>query len=114
MPYYEAQNHPTVDASDLGKIHAPYMLKSTSIQYLSKSSFEIFFKSQPQWDTALQSHSHTSYLSFILHGQNFGRIKFTPKNAFTNYKKQISRQNSVNQYLLGQATKKVCKTTHSV
>ena len=24
---------------------------------------------------------HTSYLSFFLHGQNFWRIKFTPKNA---------------------------------
>ena len=28
----------------------------------------------------LQS-SHTSNLSFLLHGQNFWRIKFTPKNA---------------------------------
>ena len=24
---------------------------------------------------------HTSYLSFFVHGQNFWRIKFTPKNA---------------------------------
>ena len=24
---------------------------------------------------------HTLYLSFFLHGQNFWRIKFTPKNA---------------------------------
>ena len=29
-----------------------------------------------------QTHDqHTSYLSFFLHGQNFWRIKFTPKNA---------------------------------
>ena len=26
-------------------------------------------------------HTHTWYLSFFLHGQNFWRIKFTPKNA---------------------------------
>ena len=25
--------------------------------------------------------AHTSNLSFLLHGQNFWRIKFTPKNA---------------------------------
>ena len=25
---------------------------------------------------------HTSNLSFFLHGQNFWRIKFTPKNAY--------------------------------
>ena len=27
------------------------------------------------------THVHTSYLSFLLHKQNFQRIKFTPKNA---------------------------------
>ena len=27
------------------------------------------------------STGHTLYLSFFLHGQNFWRIKFTPKNA---------------------------------
>ena len=36
-------------------------------------------------------------------------MKFTPKNE-----NRISRQNSVNQDLLGQATKKVCKTKLSV
>ena len=35
---------------------------------------------------------------------------YTEKRA--NYDERISRQNSVNQDLLGQATKKVCKTTH--
>ena len=29
----------------------------------------------------IKEHSHTSYLSFFLHWQNFWKIKFTPKNA---------------------------------
>ena len=30
---------------------------------------------------ALFANTHTSYLSFFLHWQNFWKIKFTPKNA---------------------------------
>ena len=53
----------------------------------------------------LESLTHTS---FLLQGQNFTRIKFKPKKR-VNYKKRILRQNSTNQDLLGQATKKCVK-----
>ena len=32
-------------------------------------------------DVDQPTDKHTSNLSFLLHGQNFWRIKFTPKNA---------------------------------
>ena len=55
----------------------------------------------------------TSYLIFVI---SFTRAKFSENKIYNekrvNYKKRISRQNSVNQDLLGQAMKKVCKTTH--
>ena len=56
-----------------------------------------------------------AYLIFVI---SFTRAKFSQKKIYTekrvNYKKRISRQNSVNQDLLGQAMKKVCKTKLSV
>ena len=36
---------------------------------------------QLHWGRQQSDLIHTSYLSFFLHGQNFWRIKFTPKNA---------------------------------
>ena len=45
---------------------------------------------------------------------SFTQAKFSENEIYTgkrvNYKKRILRQNSVNQDLLGQAMKKVCKT----
>ena len=57
----------------------------------------------------------TSYLIFVI---SFTQAKFLENEIYTekcvNYKNRISRQNSVNQDLLGQAMKKVCKTKLSV
>ena len=36
-------------------------------------------RSSKNVEVAIQSWWHTSYLSFFLHGQNFWKIKFTPK-----------------------------------
>ena len=56
-----------------------------------------------------------SYLIFVI---SFTQAKFSENEIYTekrvNYKNRISRQNSVNQDLLGQAMKKVCKTKLSV
>ena len=59
--------------------------------------------------------SYRAYLIFVI---SFTRAKFLENEIYTeervNYDKQISRQNSVNQGLLAQATEKVYKTTHWV
>ena len=56
-----------------------------------------------------------SYLIFVI---SFTQAKFSENEIYTekriNYKKRISRQNSVNQDLLGQATKKCENYTLSV
>ena len=48
----------------------------------------------------------------------FTRAKFSKNQIYTekrvSYTKRISQQNSLNQDLSGQATKKMCKTTHRV
>ena len=54
-----------------------------------------------------------AYLIFVI---SFTQAKFSKNEIYTenrvNYKKWISRQNSVNQDLFEQAMKKVCKTIH--
>ena len=61
------------------------------------------FLSSTNWNSTLEVASfHNWYLSFFLHGQNFWRIKFTPKNS-VNYDKihsklQIFRVKSVKIY----------------
>ena len=54
---------------------------------------------------------HIAYLIFVI---SFAQAKFSKNEIYTekrvNNKKRISRQNSINQDLLGQAMKKVCKT----
>ena len=54
-----------------------------------------------------------AYLIFVI---SFTQAKFLENRIYTekrvNYDERISRQNSVNQDLLGQATKKVCKPTY--
>ena len=47
----------------------------------------------PNQDIAYQiskSRAHTLYLSIFLHGQNFWRMKFTPKNA--NFLREICKK----------------------
>ena len=72
------------------------------------------------WQTiryVLQINNQTpnSYLIFVI---SFTQAKFLENKIYTekrvNYKNRILLQNSVNQDLLGQATKKVCKTKLSV
>ena len=63
----------------------PLLLLWISVNWFSAKTF-IFSqmvwtedkKAEMQWCAQLD---HTLYLSFFLHGQNFWRIKFTPKNA---------------------------------
>ena len=62
--------------------------------------------------TASKPKIPKAYLIFVI---SFTRAKFSENKIYTekrvNYKKHISRQNRVNQDLLGKEKKKVCNPT---